>query len=328
MPVSQQHHASLTHDPEKWMPVCRQHHASLISSPGRGHGAGELSPPPIGFLIGIPRLLVAVLMCAAFPAAAVAQSAQARPAQPDMQQSCPGLVAAHPPPVTPAALRLTALEADQVRLTFIGHATVLIESPQLVRIVTDYNDYQKSPVLPDIVTMNHAHDTHFTDHPDPAIKYVLRGWGPTPEQPAIWDLKYRDVRVRNVPTNIRNWSGGTERYGNSIFIFEIANLCIAHLGHLHHTLTEQQLNEIGRVDVVMAPVDGNYTLDLDGMMEVLTALKAQIIIPMHFFGWYALERFLDRADQQWPVERAEIPSVVVSKTTLPASLKVLVLPGF
>src|SRR5262249_27659671 len=101
---------------------------------------------------------------------------------------------------------------------------------------------------------------------DPAIKYVLRGWGETPGQPANWDLKYRDVRVRNVPTNIRSFYGSTttERYGNSIFIFEIANLCIAHLGHLHHTLTQQQLNEIGRIDVVMAPVDGSYTLDLDG----------------------------------------------------------------
>ena len=245
-----------------------------------------------------------------------------------MRENCPGLVAKNGPPLTPASLRLAELNADQVRLTFIGHASFLIESPQLVRIVTDYNDYQKPQVLPDIVTMNHAHDTHYTDNPDPAIKYVLRGWGASSEEPAIWELKYRDVRVRNVPTDIRDFSGGTERYGNSIFIFEIANMCIAHLGHLHHTLTQQQLNEIGRVDVVMAPVDGHYTLDLDGMMEVLTALKAQIIIPMHFFGWYTLDHFLERASQQWPVERAEIPSVVVSKTTLPASPKVLVLPGF
>ena len=136
------------------------------------------------------------------------------------------------------------------------------------------------------------------------------------------------MRVRNVPTNIRNWTGGTERYGNSIFVFEVANLCIAHLGHLHHTLTQQQLDTIGRIDVVMAPVDGNYTLDLDGMMEVLAALKAPLIIPMHFFGWATLERFVERAAQQWPVERSEISSVVVSKTTLPASPKVLVLTGF
>jgi len=273
-------------------------------------------------------IVVALAACLllAFAARAAAQ-APAAPAKPEMTENCPGLVASDTPRVVPAALRLAALEPDQVRLTYVGHATFLIESPQLVRIATDYNDYVRPPVLPDIVTMNHAHDTHFTDHPDPAIKYVLRGWGPSETEPAIWDLKYRDVRVRNVPTNIRGFGGGTERYGNSIFVFEIANLCIAHLGHLHHTLTQAQLNEIGRVDVVMAPVDGSYTLDLDGMMEVLTALKAQIIIPMHFFSPYTLARFLDRARQLWPVEQAEIPSVVLSKATLPESPKVLVLPG-
>jgi L-ascorbate metabolism protein UlaG (beta-lactamase superfamily) len=184
-------------------------------------------------------------------------------------------------------------------------------------------------LLPDIVTMNHAHNTHYTDHPDPAIKYVLRGWGESADAPANWDLKYRDVRVRNVPTNIRSFYGSatTERYGNSIFIVETANLCIAHLGHLHHTLTQQQLNEVGRVDVVMAPVDGTYTLDLDGMIEVLTALKAPLIIPMHYYGQYILDRFLDRARKLWDVETAEIPSVVVSKAALPATPKVLVLPG-
>ncbi len=292
-----------------------------------------MSPSPIGASACVARVVAAVFLYAACHAIAVAQPSEAPPSPtpqppPEMQENCPGLISADRPPVMPAAFKLAALNADQVRLSFIGHSTFLIESPQQVRIVTDYNDYVRPHVVPDIVTMNHAHDTHFSEHPDPAIKYVLRGWGPSPEEPAIWDLKYGDVRVRNVPTNIRTWTGGTERYGNSIFVFEIANLCIAHLGHLHHTLTQQQLNEIGRVDVVMAPVDGNYTLDLDGMMEVLTALKAPLIIPMHFFGWATLERFLERAAQQWPVERSEIPSVVVSKTTLPTSPKVLVLTGF
>jgi len=140
-------------------------------------------------------------------------------------------------------------------------------------------------------------------------------------------LTYKDVHVRNVPTNIRTWDGGTERYGNSIFIFEIAGLCIAHLGHLHHTLTPQQLAEIGRVDVVLAPVDGSYTLDLDGMVEVLDALKAPLIIPMHFFGSYTLERFLDRMRESRVVEEADVPSRVLSRATLPSKPTVLVLPG-
>ena len=246
--------------------------------------------------------------------------------KPEAAQNCPGLVAVDAPRIVPAAFRL-ALNAEQVRLTYVGHSTFLIESPQLVRIATDYNDYVRPPLLPDIVTMNHAHTTHFTDLPDPAIKHVLRGWGPTPDQPARHDLTVKDVRVRNVPTNIRDWGGGTERHGNSIFIFETANMCIAHLGHLHHTLNQQQLNEIGRVDVVLVPVDGNYTLDLEGMMEVLEALKAPLMIPMHYFSTYTLNRFLERARRNWAVEMSEVPSLVVAKASLPTAPKVMVLPG-
>ncbi len=246
-------------------------------------------------------------------------------AKPEMNESCPGLVASRPRP-TPAMLRLAALAADQVRLTYAGHSTFLIESPQLVRIATDYNDWVKPPILPDIATMNHAHSTHFTDRPDPGIKFVLRGWRED-GRPAGHDLTYKDVRVRSVSTNIRDWAGGTEKNGNSIFVFEIANMCIAHLGHLHHTLTQQQLNDIGRIDVVMAPVDGNLTLDLDGMVEVLQGLKAQMIVPMHFFSSYTLERFLARMRQNFAIVYNETPSAVVSKATLPASPTVMVLPG-
>ena len=287
-----------------------------------------------GFVFLFRTMLAALLAASAallaLPAADLAafERVQAPPAaKPEMMANCPGLIASNRPRVIPAAMRL-ALASDQVRITYAGHSTFLIESPQLVRIGTDYNDYVRTPVLPDIVTMNHAHTSHFTDHPDPAIKYVLRGWGPTPDQPARHDIQFKDVRVRNVPTNIRNWmSGGTERHGNSIFIYEMANLCIAHLGHLHHTLNQQQLNEIGRVDIVFVPVDGNMTLDLEGMIEVLTALKAPLMIPMHYFSTYTLHRFLERAKQNWTVEMSEVPSLVTSKTSLPTTPKVQVLPG-
>jgi L-ascorbate metabolism protein UlaG (beta-lactamase superfamily) len=259
-------------------------------------------------------------------ACGAAAAAEARSPKPEMMQSCPGLVAGDLPRVIPAALRLAALEADQVRLTYVGHATFLIESPQLVRIATDYNDFVRPPMLPDIVTMNHAHSTHYTDSPGPGIKFVLRGWTPD-GSPARHDVQFKDVRVRNVPTNIRDWGGGTERNGNSIFVFEMANLCIAHLGHLHHTLTQQQLDEIGRIDVVLVPVDGGYTLDLDGMVEVLHALKAPLMVPMHYFSAYTLDRFLSRVRNEWDVQINETPSIVVSKSNLAASPKVLVLPG-
>ena len=271
------------------------------------------------------RIVAATAVAVAAATVAAAQGA-APPTKPEMTQSCPGLIAAGPPFVQPAAARLAALEREQARISYVGHSTFLIESPQLVRIATDYNDYVRPAVLPDIATMNHAHSTHYTLSPDPGIKYVLHGWADD-EKPARVDLQYKDVRVRNVPTNIRTFEGGTERHGNSIFVFEVATLCIAHLGHLHHTLTQQQLNDIGRVDVVLAPVDGSYTLDLEGMVEVLHALKAPLTIPMHYFGLYTLNRFLDRMKQEWDVEMGETPSLVLSKASLPTKPKVLVLPG-
>ncbi|HXW26375.1 MAG TPA: MBL fold metallo-hydrolase [Xanthobacteraceae bacterium] len=276
--------------------------------------------------LGIAGAAFAACVGAQVAPALAQQPAPAPPATSELSDRCPGLVAADPPRVVPAAFKSAALADGEVRLTYVGHSTFLIESPRLVRIATDYNDYVRPPLVPDIVTMNHAHSTHYTDHPDPAIKYVLRGWA-TDDKPAAYDLVYQDVRVRNVPTNIRDWAGGTERHGNSIFIFEIARMCIAHLGHLHHTLTRQQLDDIGRVDAVMVPVDGSYTLDLEGMIEVLHALKAPLMIPMHYFGAFTLNRFLDRVKREWDIEMAETPSLVLSRARLPTKPKVLVLPG-
>ncbi|KAB2912833.1 MAG: MBL fold metallo-hydrolase [Hyphomicrobiaceae bacterium] len=226
-----------------------------------------------------------------------------------------------PHPVQPVALKKT-----EVRLTFVGHATFLIESAGGVKIATDYNDYVRPAVVPDIATMNRAHTTHYSNFPDPDIRHVLRGWNPD-GGPARHDITLSDVRVRNVPTNIRDWSGGSIAYGNSIFIFEIAGMCIGHLGHLHHTLTEQQIAHIGQLDVVMVPVDGSYTMDTTGMVEVLKSLRARLILPMHYFNPYTLERFLDRIRSDFPIEMAGDPMVVISQPTLPGEPKVLVLPG-
>ncbi len=235
-------------------------------------------------------------------------------------------VAQAPPLVQPAGYQAAALKPTEVRMTFVGHSTWLIESPGAVKIATDYNDYVRPAVVPDIATMNRAHTTHYSSFPDPSIRYVLRGWNPE-GGPAKHDLTVSDVRVRNVATNIRDWGGGAILHGNSIFIFEIAAMCIGHLGHLHHTLTDQQVAQIGQLDVVMVPVDGSYTLDVSGMIEVLKTLRARLILPMHYFNPYTLNRFLDRIREDFPVETANDPVIVVSQATLPSQPKVLVLPG-
>ena len=228
-----------------------------------------------------------------------------------------------------ARFERVALKPYQVRLTYHGHSTFTIESAKGITAATDYNDYVKPRIAPVIATMNIAHDTHHTPTPDPAIKHVLRGWNPSGSGPAIHDLTVQDLRVRNVPTNIRSVfgeDGGTLANGNSIFVFEVGGLCIAHLGHLHHTLNTQQIAQIGQMDVVLVPVDGGYTLDIAGMIDVVKALKAPIVIPMHYFSGYSLESFINTLKSSFEIVRNPVSTIVIARNNLPSKPQLLVLP--
>ena len=213
-----------------------------------------------------------------------------------------------------------------VRITYIDHAMFLIETPGGLTAVTDYVGHIGSDApVPDVATMNHAHSSHWTAMPDPEIPHVLKGWGDGRE-PADHYLELGEMLVRNVPTDIRGWGGDrVERFGNSIFVFEVEGLCIGHLGHLHHEPDDRQYAALGRLDVVMAPVDGGLTLDLPTMIRVLERLRSSVVIPMHWFGRYSLERFLAGMQDDFAIEVTGEQSLEVSLRTLPDRPTVVVL---
>ncbi len=221
---------------------------------------------------------------------------------------------------------LVAAEGGVTTITFLGHASFLIETPGGISAVTDFSGRHMPPRIPDIVTMNHAHSTHFTDTPDERIAHVLRGWRED-GGPAQHDIKVGDVRARNLATNIRGWDGGTRRYGNSVFVFETGGLCIGHLGHLHHLLTADDLSILGQLDIVMVPIDGAWTSNQGDMVEVLGQLNPRIILPMHYWSQEVLNRFLARMRDKAEIRLADADSFTVSRATLPAAPLVLVLPA-
>ena len=267
-------------------------------------------------LRAVSALFVLIVMVMAIPIAATAVPVTSK---------CLA-VAQNPSAVMRVSYRAAGLANNQVRLTFVGHSTFIIESQVGIRIATDYAGWHGKGPIPDVVTMNHANDNHFTDTPDPEIAHVLRGWNPKGSW-AEHNLTVGDVYIRNVPTNIRTWSeAGTEKFGNSIFIFEVAGLCIGHLGHLQHELTAQQLGQIGQLDVVLVAVDGVFTLDHDGVVNVLKELRPRIVIPMHFFG--DLDGFAERLRETHDIEMSKSRTVVLSPATMPRKPKLLVLPGY
>lgn len=225
--------------------------------------------------------------------------------------------------VVPASLG--PVVSETVRIHYIAHASFLIRSHGDLNMVTDFTGFTGSaPMIPDLVTMNHAHDTHWTANPDPAIEHVLPGWGPFGEG-ITHRLDLGEVLIRNVSTDIRSQFSAVEEKGNSIFVFEMAGLCIGHLGHLHHEPDAEQYAALGRLDVVMAPVDGGYTLDLPTMMRVLKRLRSSVVIPMHWFSLFALDDFLTGMSDEFAVVEVGGPSLDISLDRLPGRPTIMVL---
>lgn len=221
----------------------------------------------------------------------------------------------------------TFVDGD-VTITYAGHSTYVIETPGGVRIATDYSGVYGSDPLPRVVTMNKAHRTHYSDFPDPGIEYVLRGWNPE-GGPAKHALVVDDVYIRNVPTDIRHGFGNgyeLERDGNSIFIFEVAGLCIGHLGHLHTKLNDAQYGAIGRLDILMVPIDGGMTQSLESMTEITERLWSSMVLPMHRHST-PIGEFTAMMSKDFAVEFRDSRSLKVSVRSLPSRPTIVFLKG-
>ncbi len=210
------------------------------------------------------------------------------------------------------------LGAEDVAIRFIAHSSYLLENAEGLQIATDWSgDFAaKLDRAPDVITMNHAHETHWTAFPDPDIDHVLEGWGEK-GKPRKHFLRLGETLIRNVPTDIRGGYAGVEPFGNSIFIFEIGDLCVGHLGHIHHVPTEDHYALLGRLDVIMVPVDGTFTLGIDDIIPMLKRLKAQVVLPMHAFGRYTLTQFLAAMGDDFEVEYMKGDELTLSQKTLP-----------
>src|SRR5260221_8395989 len=260
---------------------------------------------------------------------ALLSSLVASAAAPEAPRGSECLAMANAPHVTPVSLQAAA-NSEQVAITYAGHSTYYIDTPGGARIATDFSGAYPPGRLPDVVPMTRAHSTPYTVFPDPKIPYVLHGWGDD-GQPAKIALRIGDVFIRNVTTDIRRFYGDDSsaemiKDGNSIFIFEVAGLCIGHLGHLHHKLDDSHFAAIGRLDIVMVPIDGTYTMSLDGISDITRRLRAAVVLPMHRFAT-PLDEFMRLIGQQFEIDQRSERTLKISRDTLPGTPTVIILDG-
>ena len=141
-------------------------------------------------------------------------------------------------------------------------------------------------ILPDIITVSHLHIDHNNIGAVSGEPVVLQGMtGPLnnglKQNFVFIDTTINDVRIYSVESNHNK--PGISPILNAIFVFEFDGIRVAHLGDLGVILTEKQLVEIGKINVLMIPVGGKYTLSLEEADQVVKQINpAQIVFPIHF----------------------------------------------
>jgi len=178
------------------------------------------------------------------------------------------------------------LYAKKVTFQWFGQACFLIVTSNNTKIITDpvkFGRYHVPPeIIPDLVTVSHEHPDHNKVESLSGRPMVLRGLAASAHGFNKIDRKFKDVRIYTVPS-YHDHSQGAERGLNTIFVLEFDGLRLAHLGDLGHTLSEKQVKRIGRVDIVMIPVGGKYTIWGEEAHRVVDQLKPDMIVfPMHF----------------------------------------------
>jgi L-ascorbate metabolism protein UlaG (beta-lactamase superfamily) len=233
-----------------------------------------------------------------------------------------GMVENRSPILKHSAIRYAATAAEPVPIKFIGHATFTIRSPQGVNVVTDYNDYYRADVRPDIATMNTQRGNHSTYRIEPGVAHALYGWDRGAGIP-YHDVTFKDVRVYSEPTNIYP-HGNRNTNDTAIFVIQVGGMCIAHLGHTAHVLDDDLVRRLGTIDIAMTPVDRTVTQSYEETFHNLRMLKPRIVIPMHDIGW-TTQQFIAEAQRHYPIRKDLGDTIQVSRDTLPSDTEVWVM---
>jgi L-ascorbate metabolism protein UlaG (beta-lactamase superfamily) len=173
------------------------------------------------------------------------------------------------------------------KLTWLGQSAFVLETSTGTRIVMDPIPKGIGYDLPaglkaDAITISHEHADHNNVGLVVNKARVLRGLTADKKGWTKVDEKVKDVAIRNVGV-YHDDQKGAARGLNSVFVFEVGGLRIAHLGDLGHLLTDEQLSAIGSVDIVMVPVGGSYTIDAYQATRVIDQMHPRlVVIPMHY----------------------------------------------
>ena len=211
-----------------------------------------------------------------------------------------------------------------MKIKWLGHAAFLIIAEDGTKIITDPYAvgggiaYGKIKESADIVTVSHDHGDHNNSAAIGGNPQVLN---------SVVNTRVKNVAIRSF-ASFHDSAQGTQKGKNIIFCLNVDGMNLCHLGDLGHTLDSKTIADIGQVDILLIPVGGFFTIDATTATGVSNALKAKVIIPMHYltskvsYPIAGVDNFIRGKSGVKKVNSSEIE---IKKDSLPASAVIIVL---
>jgi L-ascorbate metabolism protein UlaG (beta-lactamase superfamily) len=213
-----------------------------------------------------------------------------------------------------------------VKIKYLGHSAFLITSDSGVKIITDpYTPNERIKLAApsetaDIVTMSHSHGDHSNIMAVKGNPQGIMGYGK-------WNVK--GIEIQGIAAYHDN-AEGKRAGGNTIYCFTVDGMKVCHFGDLGHMLSDAQFAEIGKVDVLLTPMGGNYTMDAATATAIMNRLKPAVTIPMHYRNSkvdYPVEGVEAFTQDKKNVVVSESSEIDVQKSKLPKGEIVVLKPA-
>ena len=167
-----------------------------------------------------------------------------------------------------------------MKIKWFGQSCFMLTAENGIKIVMDpyskmfsfLSGYKLPEICANIVTISH-------DHGDHNNVGAVKGDSVHIKDSGVFSQE--GIDIKGVQTFHDNASGA-KKGKNIVYNFRIDGLNICHCGDLGHLLSPEQINEIGKVDILLLPIGGRSVLDAGGAAEVMKQLDPAVVIPMHY----------------------------------------------
>ena len=207
-----------------------------------------------------------------------------------------------------------------MEITWLGHASFRLRGKDGI-VITDPSPRKAgnaSRLTGTIVTVSHQHPGHSAVTSVLGSPRVIAGPG---------EYEVGGIEIVGVST-FHDFERGKKRGKNTVYVIELDDIVVCHLGDLGHMPTTEQLGQMRKVDVLLIPVGGDVIIDAAQAVEVISLIEPKIVIPMHYRTGEGDNRLdtVDRFLRDMGVTGAEPQArLSVTAANLPEAMQVVVL---